>query len=137
MLAALLFSIGGCETLDGFMSGLKKKPGPEDVALEDRPVLDPIEANTFTLSSESQSVIGEPQIVLAGPDDTFSDLVRTYGLGYDELVAANPGIDPWLPGDGTPILLPTQFILHLYFKVPSLFMLLFGLKLEYRSLFLF
>ena len=25
-----------------------------------------------------------------------------------EIVAANPGIDPWLPGEGTPIVLPTQ-----------------------------
>jgi len=43
--------------------------------------------------------------------DTFSDLAREYGLGYDELVAANPGIDPWLPGSNTPILLPTQYVL--------------------------
>ena len=26
-------------------------------------------------------------------------------------MAANPGIDPWLPGDGTPVLLPTQYVL--------------------------
>ena len=110
LLAALLLS-GGCETLDSFMAGLKKKPGPEFVALEDRPVVDPIDANTFTLTSDEQSVVGELQIVFAGPDDTFSDLARTYGLGYDELVAANPGVDPWLPGEGTPVLLPTQFIL--------------------------
>jgi L,D-transpeptidase ErfK/SrfK len=110
-LSSSLLTISGCETLDGFMAGLKKAPEPEGVAFEDRPVLDPIDTNIFTLTSESQSVIGEPQIVLAGPDDTFSDLVRTYGLGYDELVAANPGIDPWLPGEGTPILLPTQYVL--------------------------
>ena len=33
------------------------------------------------------------------------------GLGYDELVAANPDINPWLPGADTPVLLPTQFVL--------------------------
>ena len=110
LLAALLF-VGGCETLDGFMAGLKKKSGPDFVAFEDRPVADPIDPNTFTLTADDQTVIGEPQVVFAGPDDTFSDLARTYGLGYDELLAANPGIDPWLPGDGTPVLLPTQFVL--------------------------
>lgn len=101
---------GGCETLDGFMAGLKKS-GPEVVALESRPVVDPIDTNTFTLTSDDQSIIGEPQIVFTGADDTFSDLARTYGLGYDELLAANPGIDPWLPGEGVAILLPTQFVL--------------------------
>ena len=93
------------------MAGLKNKPGPDHVALEDRPVFDPIDANTFTLTADDQTVVGEPQVVFAGPDDTFSDLARTYGLGYDELLAANPGVDPWLPGEGTPVLLPTQFVL--------------------------
>lgn len=72
---------------------------------------DPIDANAFSLAGDGQSVIGEPQIVFTGPDDTFSDLARTYGLGYDELIAANPGIDPWLPGEGTAVLLPTQYVL--------------------------
>jgi L,D-transpeptidase ErfK/SrfK len=63
------------------------------------------------LGSPEQSVVGEPQIVFTQDTDTFSDLAREYGLGYDELVAANPGIDPWLPGTNTPILLPTQYIL--------------------------
>jgi L,D-transpeptidase ErfK/SrfK len=101
----------GCETLDGFVSGLNRHSARDVVAIGDRPVYDPIDANTFTLTSESQSVVGEPQIVIAGPEDTFSDLARTYGLGYDDLIDANPGVDPWLPGEGTPILLPTQFVL--------------------------
>jgi L,D-transpeptidase ErfK/SrfK len=78
---------------------------------EERPRLDPINRNYFTLVSSEQSVIGEPQLVFSRESDTFSDLAREYGLGYDELVAANPGIDPWLPGEGTAILLPTQYIL--------------------------
>lgn len=111
LLLLSVFLISGCETLDGFMAGFKKGPTVESVALQDRPKLDPIDANTFTLSSDSQTVVGEPQIVFAGPGDTFSDLARTYGLGYDEIVAANREVDPWLPGDGTPILLPTQYVL--------------------------
>ena len=71
--------------------------------IEERPVLDPIDGNTFTLTSAKQTVIGEPQIVFAGAEDTLSDLARTYGLGYDDIVAANPDTNPWLPGEGTPM----------------------------------
>lgn len=107
-LAALLAS--GC--------GIFQEAGyePEDTAavlppLAERPRLDPISRNYFILESPEQSVVGEPQIVFSRDTDTFPDLAREYGLGYDELAEANPGIDPWLPGTNTPILLPTQYVL--------------------------
>lgn len=72
---------------------------------------EPIRTDTFHLESPAQDVVGEVQIIQSRDTDTFSDIARAYGLGYDEVVNANPGIDPWLPGEGTVILLPTQFIL--------------------------
>jgi L,D-transpeptidase ErfK/SrfK len=77
----------------------------------DLPPVEPIDSNAFVLASPAQSVIGEVQVILARDSDTFSDIARSYGLGYDELVDANPGVDPWIPGEGTPIVLPTQFVL--------------------------
>ncbi len=68
-------------------------------------------AETYHLPTEGDSVIGELQFVKARNEDTFSDIARRYNLGYNELVLANPGIDPWLPGEGTTILLPTLFVL--------------------------
>ena len=106
-----LLSISGCETFDSFIAGIGKSGGPELVPLEDRPLQDPIDGNTFVLTSDDQTAVGEPQIVFAGADDTLSDLARTYGLGYDDIVDANPGVDPWLPVEGTPVLLPTQYVL--------------------------
>ncbi len=106
-----LLSTAGCETFDSLIAGMKGNSGPDVVPLEERPMLDPIDGNTFALVSDDQTVVGEPQIVFAGPEDTFSDLARSYGLGYDDLIAANPGVDPWLPGEGTPVLLPTQYVL--------------------------
>jgi L,D-transpeptidase ErfK/SrfK len=38
-------------------------------------------------------------------------LGRRNDLGYSEIVAANPGVDPWVPGAGTKVVLPTQFVL--------------------------
>lgn len=43
--------------------------------------------------------------------DTLVELARHYRLGYVELLAANPGVDPWLPGAGTPITLPNLHLL--------------------------
>lgn len=107
MLAPLLIA-GGCATLDDFFGSLHKGPV---VPLDQRPLEEPLPRNAFALASPGQSVIGEPQVVFTRDEDTFSDLAREYGLGYDEIVAANPEIDPWLPGENTPVLLPTQYVL--------------------------
>jgi L,D-transpeptidase ErfK/SrfK len=106
-----MLAMSGCETLDGFLAGMQKGSDPNVVPLDERPVQDPIDGNSFVLVSAEQMVVGEPQIVFASATDTFSDLARTYGLGYDDLIDANPGVDPWLPGEGTPVLLPTQYVL--------------------------
>jgi L,D-transpeptidase ErfK/SrfK len=79
--------------------------------LESRSRLDPLDRNRFILDTPDQTVIGEPQILFTEEENTFSDLAREYGLGYDELVEANPEVDPWLPGDGTRVILPTQYVL--------------------------
>jgi len=106
-----LLALGGCETFEGFLSSMDREPVPESLPLAERPVLDPLDPNRFELTSPDQSVVGEPQVVFARAEDTLSDLAREYGLGYDEIVAANPGIDPWLPGEGTAVVLPTQYVL--------------------------
>jgi len=74
----------------------------------------PIVSDRFVLSPSGNmdgDVVGEVQVIRARYEDTFTDIARAYDLGYDELVDANPGVDPWLPGAGTLIVLPTRFIL--------------------------
>ncbi len=105
----LVVLLGGCSTLDNLLDRVgKSEPA---VPLTEQPRVEPIDANVFTLVGPAQDVVGEPQVVFATADNTLSDLARTYGLGFDELVAANPEVDPWLPGEGTAVLLPTQFVL--------------------------
>lgn len=65
----------------------------------------------YDLPSDGDGVIGSVVAVPAEFEDTFVSLGRTHGLGYEELVAANPEIDPWLPGTGTAVRLPSQFVL--------------------------
>ena len=43
----------------------------------------------------------------AAYEDTLLEVARRFNLGYVEMVAANPGTDPWLPGEGTDVVLPT------------------------------
>lgn len=71
---------------------------------------DPVPSYMFSLD-EGQQVVGQLQRIRSRHEDTFADLARLFNLGYDELSAANPGVDPWLPGEGTEIILPTQFVL--------------------------
>lgn len=61
--------------------------------------------------AESDNHIGQMDSYTASDGDTFVALAQKYDIGYIELIAANPGIDPWLPGAGTKIILPTQHIL--------------------------
>lgn len=53
-------------------------------------------------------VLAESRLVR--PGDTLLDLARAHNLGYVEMLAANPGVHPFLPAPGTPILLP---VVHL------------------------
>ena len=66
---------------------------------------------TYELPAETDAVIGQLKTVHAAHEDTLLDIARREGVGYEEIVAANPGVDPWLPGDGVQVLIPTQFIL--------------------------
>jgi L,D-transpeptidase ErfK/SrfK len=106
--------VAGCTTFEDFMAPASEAPVPQAVELpppEERPREAPLSSNHFVLESPEQTVIGEPQIVFTTEENTFSDLARQYGLGYDELVEANPDVDPWLPGEGTLVVLPTQYVL--------------------------
>jgi len=49
---------------------------------------------------------GESQTYRVRGKSTLLDVARHYDLGYVEVVAANPGVDPWLPGGGTRVVLP-------------------------------
>lgn len=65
----------------------------------------------YPLPAVGDSVVGEVVYVTTRYEDTLLDLGRQYGVGYEEIVAANPGVDPWVPGEGRQILIPTRYIL--------------------------
>lgn len=71
----------------------------------------PVWAASYDAPPEGSDVIGKVKYIKAKESDTFLKLARKYDLGYEELRNANPKVDPWLPGEGTRILLPTQYVL--------------------------
>lgn len=68
------------------------------------------QAEVFILPSGEQ-VVGAAGQVPAAHEDTLTDIGRRHGLGYEEMRLANPGVDPWLPGEGATVTLPTRFVL--------------------------
>lgn len=56
-------------------------------------------------------VLGEMREYYTWTSDTLLDIARGEDLGLINLMSANPGVDPWLPGKGTRIILPTAHIL--------------------------
>jgi L,D-transpeptidase ErfK/SrfK len=83
-----------------------QRPGtPTDLSGEP-PVRAPLE-----LPADGSSVIGSDTTILSHHQDTLFDIARRYGLGYEEIVRANPGVDIWVPGEGTRVLLPKRHIL--------------------------
>jgi L,D-transpeptidase ErfK/SrfK len=90
----------------------KPPPAPVVVAPAPPPALPaPQETSRFELADAQQNVIGDLQQTTVGKDDTLTDIARRFNLGYEELLRANPGVDPWLPGVGRAIVLPTRFVL--------------------------
>jgi L,D-transpeptidase ErfK/SrfK len=109
--SALALHLGGCI----FMSTEAPVVAPVAVAPTrpdpSAPRLAALETRHFTLSSADQEMIGETQVLFARDENTFSAIGREYNLGYEEMRRANPGVDQWLPGEGTPIYLPTATLL--------------------------
>ena len=56
-------------------------------------------------------MVGYVQRTVVGKEDTLPDIARRFDVGYEEMLLANPGVDPWLPGVGREVVVPTQFIL--------------------------
>lgn len=70
-----------------------------------------LERATFPLPTDGSNLVGQLQVVTADARNTLLDIARHYDLGYDEITRANPGMSVWLPGEGTPVVVPTEFIL--------------------------
>jgi len=70
-----------------------------------------LRAEIFELPPDGYDVIGAITTVNARAEDTLLDIARRHGLGYHDIVHANPDVNVWVPGAGTEVVLPTRFVL--------------------------
>lgn len=68
-------------------------------------------AEVYVLPPAGNDVVGAVTTIRARADDTLLDIARRHGLGYEDIVRANPDVDTWLPGVGTAVILPARFVL--------------------------
>ncbi len=68
-------------------------------------------AAAYSLPENGDSVVGAVTTLRLKYEDTLAGVAERYGIGYQELIDANPDVDPWLPGEGTVIKLPTAYVL--------------------------
>jgi len=104
--------LGAVATLSGcsvFQPQREPPPPPPEPAKPQ--FAEPLATHTFPYDPKTTAVVGTLQATIANEEDTLSDIARRFNLGYDEVVNANPGVDPWLPKGGTRVVLPTQFVL--------------------------
>ena len=108
--AASLLLLSGCASLRGQPPPV---PPPLVALLPLPPPPDPLGVAThrFEFDPATTDVVGVLQATVVGKEDALPDIARRFNLGYEEIVRANPGVDPWLPGEGKVVLLPTRFVL--------------------------
>ena len=63
------------------------------------------------LLPEAGNMVGQVYSVTAAEEDTLLDIARTHNVGYEEIRMANPDVSLWVPGEGTEVTIPGQFIL--------------------------
>lgn len=68
------------------------------------------QAGSFTIA-EGNDIVGELLSVFSQHEDTLPEIARRFDLGYNEITLANPKVDVWLPGKGTRVVLPAQYLL--------------------------
>jgi len=60
---------------------------------------------------ERTTVVAWAQKYIVKDAESLIEIARKFDVGYHEIVDANPGLDPFVPGDGVSVQIPTSWIL--------------------------
>lgn len=61
--------------------------------------------------ADAETVVGNPVTHIVKKKETLLDIARNYGLGFNEMEDLYPDVDPWIPKEGTALVIPSQWIL--------------------------
>ena len=100
-LFVVVLSLQGCVAM---------KRAPDEYQPIPRYLEEYIEQNEFSVAKR-EDVIGRLRFIRLEKGDTLPDIARHFSLGLNGVIAANPGVDIWVPKAGERIMLPLSFIL--------------------------
>jgi L,D-transpeptidase ErfK/SrfK len=107
-----VFALGVCAAGCSLFRPLPAPPPPVVEAAPPAQVELPRPTATHHFAIDAHSdIVGHVQRTVVGKEDTLPDIARRFDVGYEEMLLANPGVDPWLPGVGREVVVPTQFVL--------------------------
>jgi len=103
-LFVVILALNGCAMQSAMRSGRDEyRPFSGNLAEQ-------VEGTEFSVAA-GDDVVGRLAYVTLEKGDTLPDIARHFGLGINEVSAANPGVDMWVPAAGERIMLPLSFIL--------------------------
>jgi L,D-transpeptidase ErfK/SrfK len=70
-----------------------------------------IRAETFLLSEDRESVVGQIRYTRVIKGETLVDIARQTDLGYDQIILANPRLNRWVPEEGARVKIPNMYVL--------------------------
>ncbi|MGR5222533.1 L,D-transpeptidase family protein [Vibrio parahaemolyticus] len=70
-----------------------------------------LSAATFALPTDGSNMVGTLQYHSVVAGETMSDIAKRYDVGFLSLMAANKGVDPFLPPEDYVLTIPSQAIL--------------------------
>lgn len=68
-------------------------------------------ARTYGIDIQAITVIGAPQTYTVQAEDTLLDIARNFDLGFSEIQFLYKDLDPWVPPEGSKLIIPTLWVL--------------------------
>jgi L,D-transpeptidase ErfK/SrfK len=70
----------------------------------------PVAAEVYSFDKDN-AVIGINKTYSIKDDESLIEIARKFDIGYNEITNANPALDPFVPGAGTSVKMPTSWVL--------------------------
>lgn len=110
VLLSVIASLYGCAATKMAHKEYQPQPIPKQQEEKIERMEEDIERNAFSVA-KGDDVVGRLAFISLEKGDTLPDIARHFSLGINEISAANPGVDIWVPEAGQRIVLPLSFIL--------------------------